>query len=88
MDYIENVSVDWDKDNNTHNIKTQLKLNIIKDKGELMGNDIYKIKKGKNGINLNGVNIRKYTNHINKKKDSKTYFLNYSTVTDFAKFLG
>ena len=88
MDYIENVSVDWDKDNNTHNIKIQLKLNIIKDKGELMGNDIYKIKKGKNGINLNGVNIRKYTNHINKKKDSKTYFLNYSTVTDFAKFLG
>ena len=87
-DYIENIYVGWDGDNNTHNIKINFKLNIVKDKGELVSNDIYKIKKGKKEIDINGINLRKFNNHINKKRDSKTYLLNYSTVTDFAKFLG
>ncbi|MDA8707538.1 hypothetical protein N9L97_04415, partial [Cyclobacteriaceae bacterium] len=63
-------------------------LNIVKDKGELVSKDIYKIKKGKKGTDINGLNIRKFNNYINKKKDSKTYLLNYSTVTDLAKFFG
>ena len=87
-DYIENIYVGWDGDNNTHNIKINFKLNIVKDKGELVSNDIYKIKKGKKEIDINGINLRKFNNHINKKRDSKTYLLNYSTVTDFARFLG
>ena len=87
-DYIENIYVGWDGDNNTHNIKINFKLNIVKDKGELVSNDIYKIKKGKKEIDINGINLRKFNNHINKKRDSKTYLLNYSTVTDFAKFRG
>ena len=87
-DYIENIYVGWDGDNNTHNIKINFKLNIVKDKGELVSNDIYKIKKGKKEIDINGINLRKFNNHINKKRDSKTYLLNYSTVTDLAKFLG
>ena len=87
-DYIENIYVGWDGDNNTHNIKINFKLNIVKDKGELVSNDIYKIKRGKKEIDINGINLRKFNNHINKKRDSKTYLLNYSTVTDLAKFLG
>ena len=87
-DYIDNIYVGWDGDNNTHNIKINFKLNIVKDKGELVSNDIYKIKKGKKEIDINGINLRKFNNHINKKRDSKTYLLNYSTVTDLAKFLG
>ena len=32
-DYIDNIYVGWDGDNNTHNIKINFKLNIVKDKG-------------------------------------------------------
>ena len=39
-DYIDNIYVGWDGDNNTHNIKINFKLNIVKDKGELVSNDI------------------------------------------------
>ena len=63
-------------------------MNIVKDKGELVSKDIYKIVKGKNEIDINGINVRKFTNYINKERQNKTYLLNYSTVTDFAKFLG
>ena len=84
-DYIENIYVGWDGDNNTHNIKINFKLNIVKDKGELVSNDIYKIKRGKKEIDINGINLRKFNNHINKKRDSKTYLLNYSTVTECSK---
>jgi hypothetical protein len=38
--------------------------------------------------NINGVNVRKFNNYINKKRQNKTYLLDYSTVTAFAKFLG
>ena len=63
-------------------------MNIVKDKGELVSNDIYKIIKGKNDLDINGVNVRKFNNYINKKRQNKTYLLDYSTVTAFAKFLG
>ena len=63
-------------------------MNIVKDKGELVSKDIYKIIKGKNEVDINGINVRKFTNHINKERQNKTYLLNYSTVTDLAKFLG
>lgn len=49
-----------------------------------MSKDVYKIIKGKNEIDIN---VRKLTNHI-KKDRIKPAFLNYSTVTDFARFLG
>ena len=58
------------------------------DKGELVSKDIYKIVKGKNKIDINGINVRKFTNYINKEIQNKTYLLNYSTVKDFDKFLG
>ena len=58
-DYIENIYVGWDGDNNTHNIKINFKLNIVKDKGELVSNDIYKIKRGKKEIDINGINLLK-----------------------------
>ena len=53
-----------------------------------MDNNIYKLIKGVNSVDINGVSIRKIRNQINKKKESKTYILNHSTVTDFARFLG
>ena len=87
-DYIDKIGVEWDKKSNTHNIKINFKLNIVKDKGELVSNDIYKIIKGKNDLDINGVNVRKFNNYINKKRQNKTYLLDYSTVTDFARFLG
>ena len=87
-DYIDKIGVEWDKKSNTHNIKINFKLNIVKDKGELVSNDIYKIIKGKNDLDINGVNVRKFNNYINKKRQNKTYLLDYSTVTDFAKFRG
>ena len=87
-EYVDKIYVEWDKKTNTHNIKINFKLNIVKDKGELVSKDIYKTVKGKNEIDINGINVRKFTNHINKKRQNKTYLLNYSTVTDLAKFLG
>ena len=87
-EYIDKIYVEWDEKTNTHNIKINFKLNIVKDKGELVSKDIYKIVKGKNEIDINGINVRKFTNYINKERQNKTYLLNYSTVTDFARFLG
>jgi hypothetical protein len=48
--------------------------------GELVSKNIYKIIKGKNEININGINVGKFTNHIKKDRQNKTYLLNYSTV--------
>ena len=87
-EYIDKIDVSWDKNNNTHNIQIHFILNLIKDKGELINKDIYKIKGGKNILNIDGINLRKFKNEISKKKESETTFYNYSTVTDFAKFLG
>lgn len=63
-------------------------LNLVKEKGELINKDIYKIKGGKNILNIDGINLRKFKNEISKKKESETTFYNYSTVTDFAKLRG
>ena len=87
-DHIEKIDIIWDNTNNTHNIKIHFLLNLIKDKGELVDKNIYKIEGGKNILKINGINLRKLNNKIGKEKESKTTFLNYSTVTDFAKFLG
>lgn len=54
----------------------------------MINKDIYKIKGGKNILNIDGINLRKFKNEISKKKESETTFYNYSTVTDFAKLRG
>ena len=87
-DGLNKIDVNWDQNNNTHNIQIHFILNLIKDKGELINKDIYKIKGGKNILNIDGINLRKFKNEISKKKESETTFYNYSTVTDFARFLG
>ena len=84
-DYVEKIMVKWDGKNNTHNIQIQFKLNIVKDKGELIDNDIYKIERGINKVDINGINLVKLKNNINKKKEEKTYLLNHSTVVDCFK---
>ncbi len=87
-DHIEKIVVSWNKDSNTHNIQIQFKLNIVKDKGDDMGKGVYKIKKGKNVVKINDINILKTQNKLSKNNKSKTLFIDYSTVTDLAKFLG
>ena len=87
-DHIEKIVVSWNKDSNTHNIQIQFKLNIVKDKGDDMGKGVYKIKKGKNVVKINDINILKTQNKLSKNNKSKTLFIDYSTVTDFARFLG
>jgi len=79
-EYIDKIDVSWDKNNNTHNIQIHFILNLIKDKGELINKDIYKIKGGKNILNIDGINLRKFKNEISKKKEYETTFYNYSTV--------
>jgi site-specific DNA recombinase len=84
-DHIEKIDIIWDNTNNTHNIKIHFLLNLIKDKGELVDKNIYKIEGGKNILKINGINLRKLNNKIGKEKESKTTFLNYSTVVDCFK---
>ena len=86
--YIDKIYVSFNKDNNTHNVKIQFKLNIVKDKGEMIGKEIYKIRKGKNNVKINDINILKIGNRLNENKEYKSNLFNYSTVTDLAKFLG
>ena len=87
-EYVENIVVGWNESNNTHNIQIQFKLNIVKDKGELVGNEIYKIVEGKNKVGVNGIDVNKIKKIIKSKKKENPSFLNHSTVTDFARFLG
>jgi len=87
-EYVERIYVQWDKDTNTHNIKIQFKLNIVKDKGELMGNDIYKIKKGRKIVGINGINVINLRDELIEKQKSTTHILTYSTVTLLARLRG
>ena len=87
-DYVEKVIIVWNKETNTHHIKIQFKLNIVNDVGELVGKDIYRVKRGKKEIDFNGINVRKFNNYHSKKRDSETYLLTYSTVTLFARLRG
>jgi hypothetical protein len=41
--------------------------------GELVSKNIYKIIKGKNEININGINVGKFTNHIKKERIKPTF---------------
>ena len=54
----------------------------------MINKDIYKIKGGKNILNIDGINLRKFKNEISKKKESETTFYNYSTVIECFKKVG
>ena len=86
-DYVEKIYVSHNKDDKTHNIKIQFKLNIVRDKGDKIGKDIYKIKKGKDSIQIKGIDLIDVKKKIKKKKGENTNFLDYSTVTDWVKQL-
>lgn len=85
-DHIEKITVDWNEKDNTHNIIIQFKLNIVRDKGDSMGKDIYKIRKGKDKVKLNDINILKVNNKLKEKSSGKTLFFNYSTVTEWLNY--
>ena len=87
-DFVERIDVDWNENNNTHNIKIHFKLNIVKDRGELIGKDIYKIKKGKKLSKINDINVRKIHYELNKKSGEKPLLLDYSTVTEWSNSKG
>ncbi len=50
-----------------------------------MGKGVYKIKKGKNVVKINDINILKTQNKLSKNNKSKTLFIDYSTVTEWVK---
>jgi hypothetical protein len=60
-------------------------LNIVKDRGELLDNDIYKVKRGVNKVDMNGINVPKIKKLIRGRKDENPSSLNYSTVADSFK---
>jgi len=39
-------------------------------------------------LDINGVNVRKFNNYINKKRQNKTYLLDYSTVAEWSNSKG
>jgi site-specific DNA recombinase len=84
-DYVEKIYVGWDEDTNTHNLKIQFVLNIVKDRGELLDNDIYKVKRGVNKVDMNGINIPKIKKIMRGRKSETPSSLNYSTVADSFK---
>ena len=85
---VEKIFVSWDGVTNTHNLKIQFKLNIVKDRGKLIENQISEVKKGINTLETNKLDFHKML--FQYKKVLKKNALNnpYSTVTDFAKFRG
>ena len=87
-EYVENIIVGWNENNNTHNIQIQFKLNIVKDKGELVDNEIYKIVEGKNKVGVNGIDVNKIKKIIKSKKKENPSFLTHSTVTEWIKVEG
>ena len=86
--FVEKIDVFWDGITNTHKIKIHFSIKIVEDKGKEKGNFIFDIKNGKKSVLIKGINSPKLTKIKKKNPNSLTTFLNHSTVTDFAKFLG
>ena len=80
--FVEKIWVKWNKENKTHSIKIEFKLNVVKDKGNLIEENIYKIKKGGNEVSINDINVKKISKKLNQKLEDKTHILHYSTVVD------
>lgn len=58
------------------------------DRGKSKGEYIFELKKGKGNCDIKNINSKKLKRIIDKNPLPVTSFLTYSTVTDFAKFLG
>ena len=87
-DFVEKIEVFWDNITNTHKIKIYFKFYIVKDDRIRKEKYVFKVLKGKNYSEINEINSRKMKELMNKEKKLTTSKLNYSTVTDLAKFLG
>ncbi len=85
---VDKVYVDWDDVTKTHNIKIFFKFNMVKDKGKRIDDNLYEIKKGKGEYEMNDLDYKDLYKKYKKFKDQNPSYINYSTVTDFAKFLG
>ncbi len=85
---VDKIIISWDSVTNTHNLKIKFRLHIIKDKGEGIGNRISEVKKGKNTLDVNELDFKKGWINYKKFLNTNTSYINHSTVTDFAKFLG
>ena len=58
---------------------------MVKDKGKRIDDNLYEIKKGKGEYEMNDLD---YKDLYKKFKDQNPSYINYSTVTDFARFRG
>ena len=85
---VEKIIVNWDDVTGTHNLNIQFKLNLLKDRGKLIEDNIYKVKKGKNTFETRQLDIQDMWFNYKKVLRQKTSSIPYSTVTDLAKFLG
>jgi site-specific DNA recombinase len=81
--YIDDVIVNWDEITKTHNLKINFKLPLIKDRGEKISNDSYKLINGKKTLNINKLDIQSLMRKWKKIKESNTIIKNHSTVTDY-----
>ena len=83
---IDRIDVIWDKNTDTHQLKIKYKWNIYKDKRTKNGKWKFNIKKGKSERLSDKFSSYRLSREIGQKELMSSY--SYSTVTDFAKFLG
>ena len=81
-DYVKKIEIHWDDITSTHRIKIFFHLNIVKDRGNKVGEYVYKITKGKSVSEITGINSNKLSRKLKKINEKNTSFNNHSTVTD------
>ena len=92
--FLDDIEVIWDKETKLHTFNINFKKPIIDDSRYQKKNGKFIIKKGVNSYTIPPTKIgrKKYEskkrNLKNKSVSSNSSLSNYSTVTDFAKFLG
>ena len=86
--FVEKIKVYWDKETKTHKLIITFRLKIVKDKRIRREKYVYKVQNGQTDKVISNFNSIKYKRLLKKKKESNLLVDSYSTVTDFAKFLG
>ena len=85
---VKKIEVYWDDITNTHSLKIFFKWRIVKDVRNKKEKYVFEILNGKNYYEIDNINCKKIIKRRKQKNLQNPTELNYSTVTDFAKFLG
>ena len=83
---IKRIDLMWDKESNLHQLKISYQWNIYQDKRGKKGKWKFNIQKGKSERLSSKFSSRELSLMMNKENQMSSN--SYSTVTDFAKFLG